>query len=69
MAFSKEDQAKAKADKKVLVGLFVNGKAVDGFPYQSFSRTESVSPARAKAIIADVTGRFDGDEPGPSPPK
>jgi len=63
MAFSKDDQAAAKKDRKVLVGLFVNGKAVQGFPYQSFGRTEPVSVAKAKAIVKAVADIFDGPEP------
>lgn len=61
MAFSKDEQAKAKAEKKVLVGLFVNGKAVDGFPYQQFSRTERVTANTASAIIEAVSAAFDDE--------
>lgn len=61
MAFSKDEQAKAKAEKKVLVGLFVNGKAVEGFPYQQFSRSERVSAGTARAVIEAVSAAFDDE--------
>jgi hypothetical protein len=61
MSFSKEDQAKAKKDRKVLVALFVNGKSVPGFPFQGFSRTEHVSPVCATSVIKAVEALFNAD--------
>lgn len=68
MAFSKDEQAKAKAEKKVLVGLFVNGKAVEGFPYQQFNLSQLVSAGTARAVVEAVMAAFDEDGK-PSTPK